>query len=302
MRVAAVVVAWNGGEALERCIASIRGQGIFHLVIVDNASHPAERERLQRLFGNLPDVDLALLPTNQGFAEGANVGFRAALDVGAEAVLLATQDVVLEPGAVATLAAALRERGAGIAGPLVLDQRDAGELSRGEYLLPELICFPRTWLRYRNAATEPYEVSGVMGCLMLIDAGLLRATGGFDPAFFAYYEEVDLCLRARELGRRILCVPAARVSHDGMRGFLGGFTPLAAELKARNLILLMRKHGSPLRWLTFVPTYALLILASALVYALRGRFDVVAALGRGAAAGCSADSRAAALPPSAGGN
>jgi len=285
MRIAAVVVAWNGGEALERCIASVRGQGIFRLVIVDNASRTAERERLQRLYGDLPEFELLLLPANVGFAAGANLGFRSALEAGAEAVLLATQDVTLEPDALATLAAALRREGAGVAGPLVLDQRDGRELSRGERLVPELICLPRRWLRYRRSDTTPYEVSGLMGCILLLDADLLRQTGGFEPAFFAYYEEVDLCLRARRLGRRLVCVPAARATHDGMRGFLAGFTPLAAELKARNLVFLMRRHGSLLAWVTFVPTYIALLLASSALYALRGRGDVLRALWRGARAG-----------------
>ena len=285
MRVAAVVVAWNGGEALERCVASLRGQGVYRLILVDNASHPAERERLDKLYGGVDDIELKLLGDNHGFADGANIGMRAALDGGAEAVLVATQDIVAEPDAVRQLLSALREHDAGVAGPLVLDANSGLELSRGERLWPALICVPRTLLRYRGNAVRAYEVSGVMGCLMLIRADCVRATEGFDAAFFAYYEEVDLCLRARAAGFRLLCVPAARVTHDGMRGFLGGFTPLAAELKGRNLVWLMRKHGTALRWATFVPSYLLLLLGSAILYLARGRFDIVAALCRGAAAG-----------------
>lgn len=284
-RVAAVVVAWNGGESLERCVASLRGQSLFHIVIVDNGSAPAARERLEKLYGGVPDIELVLLDDNKGFAEGADIGLRAALEAGADAVLLATQDVVLERDAVSLLDAALRRAGAGIAGPLVLDATTGRELSRGERLIPALLCVPRTLLRYRGSGLEAYEVSGVMGCLMLLSAACIRATDGFDARFFAYYEEVDLCLRARAAGFRILCVPAARASHDGMRGFLGGFTPLAAELKARNLVWLMRKHGNALRWSIFVPTYLGLVLASGCLYLLRGRADVAAALGRGVIAG-----------------
>lgn len=284
-RVAAVVVAWNGGEALERCMASLGGQGVSPLVLVDNASRPAERERLEKLYGRVPEIRLIALTENRGFAEGANVGVRAALEDGAEAVVIATQDVVAEAGAVRLLVAALRQYDAGIAGPLVLDAASGRELSRGERLVPELICVPRMLLRYRGGSDETREVSGVMGCLMLVSAACARATGGFDAAFFAYYEEVDLCLRARSAGFRILCVPRARVSHDGMRGFLGGFTPLAAGLKARNLVWLMRKHGTLVRWVTFVPTYLILVVTSALMYLLRGRVDIVVALLRGMAAG-----------------
>ena len=99
---------------------------------------------------------------------------------------------------------------------------------------------------------------------------------------------MDLCLRAHAAGFRILCVPAARITHDGMRGFLGGFTPLAAELKARNLLRLMRKHGTVLRWAMFVPTYAMLMVSSAVLYLLRGRLDIALALLRGALSGGAA--------------
>jgi hypothetical protein len=283
--VAAVVVAWNGGAAVERCLASLRTQGVFRVILVDNGSRDAERSRLQRLFGGRPEMQLILLQENRGFAEGANIGLRAALDAGAQSILVATQDVILAPEAVAELATALRAGGAGIAGPLVLDLSSGRELSRGERLIPAWICLPRTLLRHRRADNEPFEVSGVMGCLLLLSADCARATGGFDPSFFAYYEEVDLCLRARAAGFRILCVPAARVWHDGLRGFLGGFTPLAAELKARNLVWLMRRHGSPARWLAFLPTYLLLVAASALLYLVQGRVEIAAALGRGAMAG-----------------
>jgi hypothetical protein len=284
-KIAAVIVAWNGGEALERCIASLRGQGVFALVIVDNGSRPAGRDRLEKLYGDVPDVRLIALGDNLGFAEGANVGMRAALEDGAEAVLLATQDVVLAPGGLAELRAALDTPGVGLAGPLVLDERTGAELSRGERLVPAWICLPRTLLRYRGGGPEPYEVSGLMGCLLLLDSACLRETGGFDPNFFAYYEEVDLCLRARTAGFRIVCAPRARATHDGMRGFLGGFTPLAARLKARNLVWLMRKHGTLTRWAAFLPTYLLLLLSSAVLYLLRGRADIALALLAGAAAG-----------------
>ena len=184
-RVAAVVVSWNGGEALERCVESLRGQGVAPLILVDNGSRPAERDRLERLFAPVPEIRLMLLDENRGFAAGADVGLRAALEEGVEAIAIVTQDVVAAPGAVRTLATALSQSGAGIAGPLVLDERSGRELSRGERLVPALICVPRTLLRYRGTRTEPYEVSGVMGCLLLLSADCARVTGGFDPSFFA---------------------------------------------------------------------------------------------------------------------
>ena len=283
----AVIVAWNGGESLDQCIASLRTETGLDILVVDNGSGPLERARLAREYAGNPDVRLLQLEENRGFAEGANIGIREVLRGGASEVLLATQDVAVEPGAVEALAAALKAAPeAGIAGPLVFDSERGGTvLSRGERFALPFICLPRTWLRPRRPRSQAYDVSGVMGCLMLLTGACLESTGGFDARFFAYYEEVDLCIRARRAGFRVLCVPAAVAHHRGMRGFRSGFTPLSAELKARNLVLLMRKLGRPRDWLPFLPTYAALLLSSGLLYAMRGRLDIAAALFRGAREG-----------------
>ncbi len=100
-----------------------------------------------------------------------------------------------------------------------------------------------------------------------------------------YYEDVDFCLGAHAAGFGALVEPRAVVAHDGIRGFAAGLTPWAAFLKTRNPWLLVRRRGSWAVWPVFVPTYAAMVGSSAFVYALRGRMDVVRALGRGALAG-----------------
>jgi GT2 family glycosyltransferase len=168
-------------------------------------------------------------------------------------------------------------------------------LSVGERVHVPLLCLPRAWLRYRRLRPAPYEVEGVLGCAMLLTRSCLQALRGFDAGFFAYYEEVDLCLRARRSGFRVLCAPRAVVRHDGMRGFAGGFTVLSAELKARNLIRLIHRWARPIDYLLLAPTYVLLLLASLSIYACRGRRDLVGALVRGVVAGLQG--REGKIPP-----
>ena len=79
--------------------------------------------------------------------------------------------------------------------------------------------------------------------------------------------------------------PRAVVQHDGLRGFASGLTPWAAYLKARNPWLVMRRHGGTAALLAFVPVYLAMVGASAALYLLRGRGDVVRALGRGVRSG-----------------
>jgi GT2 family glycosyltransferase len=281
-------------------VASLRAQERppAEIVVVDNASSEAERQRLRREVASVPGVRLLLLDDNRQFAGGLNAGARDAFAAGAERVLLLNNDTVLAPDALGRLEDALSERhGTGIAGPTVVDLRDPTRvITAGERVLLPLLCVPRTLLRYRARGDAPYAVSGIMGCALLVTRECFEAVGGFAEEIQVYYEDVDFCLAARAGGFGAVLVPRAVVRHDGMRGFAAGLTPWAAFLKARNPWLVVRRHGTALTWLTFVPTYAALVLASAVIWAARGRLDVVRALARGVGAGIAAAAGGQAVP------
>lgn len=283
-----VVLSWNGGGQTIACVESLRVQDYRDkfIVLVDNQSQPEERAALLRRYGDDPDVQCCFLDDNRGYAGGINAGLAAALDRQADLVAVVTQDVTFSSGALGLMVAAAADARVGIVGPQVIDAGNPRRVqSVGERVHVPLLCVPRTWLRYRRHRRAPYTVGGVLGCAMLLTRPCLQAVGGFDETFFAYYEEVDLCLRARQRGFLIVCAPQAVVMHDGMRGFAAGFTALSAELKARNLIRLLRRWARPLDYLVLAPTYVLLMACSVALYAGRRRGDVVAALLRGAGAG-----------------
>jgi GT2 family glycosyltransferase len=302
VRTAAVVVSWEGGAATERCVASLLAQDAApdEIVVVDNASGPAERARLDAAFGARRGVRLLLLADNRQFAGGMNAGARAAFSAGTDRVLLLNNDTVLDPAALRLLGAALDATpGAGIAGPLVLDLRDGHVLSQGERHSLPLLCVPRTLVRYRRGGDRPYPVSGVMGCALLVTRTCFESVGGFSEEIEVYYEDVDFCLGARSRGFGAVVVPRAVVRHDGLRGFAAGLTPWAAFLKARNPWLLVRRRGGAGTWVSFLPLYGALVGSSAALWALRGRGDIARALGRGAIAGLRVALGAPPLPAGA---
>lgn len=285
-----VVPTWNRAASAATAVASVarlRDIACF-TVVVDNGSRPAEREALVAALAGRADVELVTLAENRGFAGAVNVGLAAAFARGAGAVLVLNDDAEVPPELLVELTAALRtDPHAGMAAPRILDAASGREVSRGERVWLPLVCLPRTWLRVRGDAHVPYAVSSVLGVAFLVTRACFERIGGLEESFFAYYEEVDYCLRARAAGITVLVAPAAAVRHEGFRGFASGFTPLSAYLKARNLPLLMRRHGGPLAWLLFAPTYAAMLLASIVGYALRGQASaVVPAIARGVADGC----------------
>jgi len=288
-RVGIVILSWNGGAQTLACIESALAQTHRDrfILVVDNASAASERQTLQAHYPDGAGVEFCWLEENRGYAGGNNVGIAATLARGADLVLILTQDAALAPDALRIMVdTAAADPRIGIVGPQVVDAHDrARVLSIGERVHVGLLCVPRTLLRYRRGTPPWYDVSGVLGCAFVLTRRCVEDAGCFDESLFAYYEEVDLCLRVRRQGFRIVCNPQAVVSHDGMRGFLAGFTPLSAALKARNLLQLMRRWGRPLDWLVLLPTYAMLLAGSLMLYAARGRLDIVGALLRGTVAG-----------------
>jgi GT2 family glycosyltransferase len=287
--VIAIVVTWEGGTATQRCVASLLAQDrpLGRIVVVDNASSAAERERLATAWAAEPRVELVLLDENRQFAGGMNAGAVRALSTGAARLLFLNNDTVLAPDAVRRLGEALDATpGAGIAGPRIVDVRDETQvISAGERHRLATLCLPRMLLRYRRPLDRPYRVQGVMGCALLVSRECFQTVGGFAPELEVYYEDVDFCLGAEQAGFTVVVEPRAVVAHDGLRGFASGLTPWAAFLKARNGWLLVRRRGTWAVWPVFVPTYLAMLGASAALYTVRGRMDVVRALARGAWAG-----------------
>lgn len=290
-----VVPTWNRAASAIAAVDSLARLGAarpFFAIVVDNGSRPAERDALTAGLAGRDGVEVVALPTNQGFARAVNVGLAAAFARGAAAVLVLNDDAEVEVGLLATLGAvADADPRVGIVAPRIVDATSGREVSRGERVWLPLVCLPRTWLRVRGIGSTPTEVASVIGVAFLVTRACFEGIGGLEESFFAYYEEVDYCLRARAAGFRVMVAPATTVRHEGFRGFAGGFTPLAAYLKARNLPLLVRRNGGVLAWLLFVPSYAAMLAASAAVYAVRGdAARVVPAIGRGLADGLRARS------------
>ena len=214
-----VVVNRDGGDAFFAALASIRAQAGVDVSIfaVDNASRPAEREKLASDF---PEVRLVAFPRNLGFAGAANEGVARGRS---PFVLLVNNDALLSADYAARLAArlALDDRLAAVQG-LVLTS-DGGRVDTAG------LC----WNRRGEAVPlfagsapdhtpgEVFEVSGVSATATLYRRSALQSVAPqgevFDRSFFAYYEDVDLSLRLARAGWRFACDPAALCRHEGSR-------------------------------------------------------------------------------------
>ena len=253
-RLLVVCVLFDSADVLPPLLTSLPAglDGVdWDLVLVDNASRDGSAELARTL---APWATVVESPLNRGYAAGINAGV-AAHPGHHTAVLVLNPDVRLAPGCGRTLLAALRETRAGIAVPVLRDERGhlLHSLRREPTVLrqaADTFIGARTAGRIgtlgelvanRSSYRTRHVVDWAEGALLLIDAGCMAATGGWDEAYFLYSEETDFALRARDLGYATVFEPAAEAVH--LRG--GSATdPGLWALLCRNRVRAFRqRHG-----------------------------------------------------------
>jgi len=205
-----VIPNWNGRDLLEACLGSLRRQTYqdFEVIVVDNGSSD---DSVQFIQTNFSEVKVTRLPVNQGFCKAVNCGIKLARG---KYIALLNNDTETHPAWLEELVGALRENPRiGFCASKMLNffQRDRidnagdglsyygynagqGEADSGQYDRTRLV------------------LSACAGAA-IYRRELFSDTGLFDEDFFAYYEDIDLALRAQLKGYQCLYVPTAVVYH-----------------------------------------------------------------------------------------
>ncbi len=245
-RVFVIVLSWNGGEELKACLGSLLIQTYPQktLLVVDNGSRDKSPEMVRR---DYPEVELRENGKNLGFAEGNNVGIRLALKKGADYIALLNQDARAHPLWLEELVRAAEEdpQIGALSSRILLDPPGTRLNSTGIEMNLAGLAWDRGFGQEDGKEWQkPAEVLGVTGGAMFLRARALKEVGLFDPGYFAYYEDLDLSLRLREAGYRLLYVPGAVVYHR-FSSTLGENSPQKAALFYRNRLRLILKHFPP---------------------------------------------------------
>jgi GT2 family glycosyltransferase len=274
MTVAVLVVNWNGGDLLRRCLESLDRQHRRpdHIVVVDNGSSD---DSLRLAEHALRDVELIRLSTNAGFAKANNIAARAANRF--DLLALINPDAFAEPEWLEALVrAAEREPAvAAFASQLVLE-------SAPDYLDGAGDSYHVSGRAWRNGHRAPraswpatdVEVFAPCAAAALYRRAAFDEVGGFDEQYFCYFEDVDLGFRLRLRGHRCVYVHAAVVRHvsSAMSGYRGDFAVYHGE---RNAVwTFVKDMPGPLLWL-YLPQHVALNVASLLFYPWRGQGKVV---------------------------
>ena len=250
----AIVVTWNGAHLLPDCLRAVLAQpGPLRLqvVVVDNGSTDGTAALLAQDF---PSVEHLRLDANLGYGRANNQAMRRALDAGADFVALVNNDVELEAGWLSRLLeAAQAQPQAGLfTGTLLF--RDEPLVNSTGLVIDRLGRAIDRDFRVPLAALARQDgpVAGVSGGAALLRASMLREIGLFDPAYFAYYEDAELSLRAAGRGFSSWYVRAATARHRFSATF-GRGTPQQRYLLGRGHLRTVGLHQPLYKVAALVP-------------------------------------------------
>lgn len=259
MKVAIVILNWNGRQMLADYLGRVveYSKDEAEVIVADNASTD---DSVAWVKANFPDVRIIQLDRNYGFAEGYN---KALVQIDCTYYVLLNSDVEVTPHWLTPLIAEMDAHPEVAAcQPKVLSEvrkgvfeyagASGGFIDRFGYPFCRGRVFD-TVEEDRGQYDTPREVLWATGCCLMIRSDDYWGADGLDGRFFAHNEEIDLCWRLHQSGRKIYCYPQSTIYHVG-GGTLPKGSPRKTFLNFRNNLTMLWKNlpeedlASVMRW------------------------------------------------------
>ncbi|MCA1780106.1 MAG: glycosyltransferase family 2 protein, partial [Xanthomonadaceae bacterium] len=238
-QVVAVTLNYNGGEHTLACLQSLADSDNppGRIVVIDNASGDDSMACIRAAF---PAIEVRLNPTNAGFGGGHNPLLQNLLETPTEWVWLINNDARVRADTLNRLLEKARcNPAAGVIGAAIIDP-----------LLPDA---PTTygggtvdlWLgrsRHCHELACAGQLDYITGACMLLRTAALRQVGLFDPDYFMYWEDVDLCFRLKQAGWTLEVAADAVVEHHHS-ATVGAASPLKDRMMNASAVRFFGHHG-----------------------------------------------------------
>jgi hypothetical protein len=247
MRIAVVILNWNGKRFLEKFMPSLLANSSkeAEIIVADNASTD---DSVGFLRANYPGIRIIQHHKNFGFAKGYNL---ALAQIEADYFILLNSDIEVTPGWIEPVinlmesdasVAACQPKIRSFSEPKKFEYAGAAGGFIDKYGYP--FCRGRIFLSIEEdngQYDDTCEIFWATGACMFVRAGLFHKFGGLDEDFFAHMEEIDFCWRLKNEGYKIMYCPTSLVYHIG-----GGTLPKASWRKTylnfRNNCILLYKN------------------------------------------------------------
>jgi GT2 family glycosyltransferase len=257
--VSVIVVAYEAGPALLRCLESLQGEDVDEVVVVDNGCGGPEVQAAQ----GLDRVKVLSPGKNLGFAAGCNLGARYA---NGKTLVFLNPDTVVASGAIRELAAALNLPQVAIVMPRLRVLQEPELLNSGGNVVHVTgLAWAGGYGRPADEVDEVRDVPFATGAAFAVRARTFWELGAFTEELFMYHEDLELSWRARLKGLRVVVTPRADVYHD----YEFGRHPRKYYFLERNRLVFVLSAFSPRLLLVLAPVLVSAELGLVLV-ALRG--------------------------------
>jgi GT2 family glycosyltransferase len=251
-QVAIIVLNWNGLDDTPACLASLHRliYPAYQVVVVDNGSTDGSATALRAEYPGVPLIETG---RNLGYVGGNNVGLTWAMEQGADYALLLNNDTEVAPDFLSQLVTvAEADPSVGIVGPTIyyFDRPQVIWSAGGaiDWMRGETRMIGLDEVDTGQFGCQPHPVDFVTGCALLIKMPSLARAGLLDPRFFAYYEEVEWCVRVARAGFQILHVPQAKIWHK-ISPAAQATSPTVHYYMTRNRLLFLRAtHAGRRAW------------------------------------------------------
>lgn len=227
MKLSICIVSWNASDLLKKCLSSVYKfppKCDFEVFVADNNSSDGTPDMVA---SNFPQVLLIKNKENLGFAKANNQIIEKARG---RYLLLLNPDTEVFEGSIDVLMEFLdKNMDAGVVAPKLINSD--GTLQRSCMGFPTLGAMAMRQLFLEalapfNPYTKKYlmsdfnhdktsEVDQPMGACLLVRKGIIDKLGAFDPKYYMFFDEVDLCFRIKKAGWKIFFAPASTVMHHG---------------------------------------------------------------------------------------
>ena len=278
-KVSIIILNWNGLKDTIECLESLKkiSYPSYEVIVVDNASQGNDTDILEEKYKNR--IKLIKNKENLGFTGGNNVGIRQAIEDKSEYVLLLNNDTTVEPDFLEEITkTALRDKKIAIIGSVIVDYYTKKIVFTNSKIDKKLKGEVR--LDYLNSNKDWWYTERVNGASMMIKIeAILKYSLFLDENLFLYCDEIDICMRAKKYGLKVVMAGKSRVYHKEGKSPNSDkiLNPITVYYILRNRIILAKKLLGPrdqiVFWILFVPAR----LFPVLEWSMKGEWNLVKA-------------------------
>ena len=184
-----VIASFKSEKKIKNCLNSIDKQA--KVLVIENSNNLSFKENLEKEFSN---VECVLAGSNIGYGSANNIGLKK---VKTKYALILNPDATLHSSALENFIKATEKiYDFAIMAPYIQEEKDKFD-------------------KHYSKNISPVEVENVKGFAMFLNISEFREVGFFDENFFFYFEEIDLCKRLINHGKKIYLIPEIKIDHGG---------------------------------------------------------------------------------------